>query len=173
MSGGSTTWLNAAHLERTTWYKVTPKWENPHRSIAASQHRSIAASQHRSIAASQHLSSCRRCCWRISLQLSNSWDPPAPPAAGSSAEVSTAHVWALDSSREGNLKTFFGESSAAQRNTVGLATGSHVLLIIQTGDVVITSLFLLQRLCRIVVSYENISILRVLFTLKIIPLEAG
>lgn len=31
---------------------------------------------------------------------------------------STAHVRALDSSREGNLKTVFGESSAAQRNTV-------------------------------------------------------
>lgn len=54
-------------------------------------------------------------------------DPPAPRATGSS-EVSTAHVRALDSSREGNLKTVFGDSSATQRNTVqGVATASNIL----------------------------------------------
>lgn len=43
-------------------------------------------------------------------------DPPAPRAPGSSA-VSSAHVRAVDSSREGNLKTVL-DSSATQRNTV-------------------------------------------------------
>lgn len=43
-------------------------------------------------------------------------DPPAPRAPGSPA-VASAHVRAVDSSREGNLKTVL-DSSATQRNTV-------------------------------------------------------
>lgn len=80
-------------------------------------------------------------------QLSNSWDPPAPRATGSSAEVSTAHVRALDSSREGNLKTVFGESSATQWNTVqGLRTGSYILQITtKKGIFFMNSYFLKQH----------------------------
>lgn len=58
-------------------------------------------------------------------QLSNSGS--SCPSGAWEPAVSSAHVRAVDSSREGNLKTVL-DSSATQRNTVqGVATGSNIL----------------------------------------------
>lgn len=76
-------------------------------------------------------------------------EPPAPRATGST-EVSTAHVRALDSSREGNLKTVFGHSSATQLNTVqGVATGSNILQYhTETGELFIIPVFQHHIFCQ-------------------------